>query len=126
MKTILIIDDDEKNRKLLRVILTSRGYNTLEAEDGEQGVAEARKSLPGLILLDYRLPLMDGIAVSRLLKSGAATANIPIIIVTSSAMKGDKERIIRESRCDGFITKPVDINNVVEIAKKYIESGQEA
>ncbi len=125
MKTIFIIDDDDKNRKLLRVILTIRGYNILEAEDGEQGVAEVRKSLPGLIFLDYRLPVMDGIAVSRLLKSEAATAKIPIIIVTSSAMKGDKERIIRESGCDGFITKPVDINKVVEIAKKYIGPGKE-
>ena len=125
MKTIFIIDDDDKNRKLLRVILTSRGYNTLEAEDGEQAVAEVRRSLPGLIFLDYRLPLMDGIAVSRQLKSEEATAKIPIIIVTSSAMKGDKERIIRESGCDGFITKPIDINNVVEIAKKYIGPGKE-
>ena len=119
-KTILIVDDDEKNRKLLKYILNNSGYNTLEVADGESALAEVKKSLPALIFMDYRLPGIDGIAASKLLKAEERTAKIPIIMVTASAMGGDKERILKESGCEAYISKPINIHEVLEIVKKYI------
>jgi CheY-like chemotaxis protein len=124
-KTILIVDDDEKNRKLLKYILNNSGYNTLEVADGESALAEVRKSLPDLILMDYRLPGIDGITASKLLKSEENTAKIPIIMVTASAMGGDKERILKESGCEAYISKPINIHEVLEIVKKYIGPPKE-
>ena len=118
--TILIVDDDEKNRKLLKYILNNSGYHTLEVADGESALAEVRKSLPDLILMDYRLPGMDGIATAKSLKSEEKTTKIPIIMVTASAMGGDKERILKESGCEAYISKPINIYEVLEIVKKYI------
>jgi two-component system cell cycle response regulator DivK len=118
--TILIVDDDEKNRKLLKYILNNSGYNTLEVADGESALAEVRKSLPALIFMDYRLPGIDGIAASKLLKAEENTAKIPIIMVTASAMGGDKERILKESGCEAYVSKPINIHEILEIVKKYI------
>lgn len=124
-KTILIVDDDEKNRKLLRFILNKRGYNTLEVIDGESALAEVKKSMPVLILMDYRLPGINGIAVSKLLKSEENTAKIPIIMVTASAMGGDKERILKESGCEAYLSKPINIYEVLELVTKYIGPPKE-
>ena len=124
-KTILIVDDDAKNRKLLKFILNKHGYNTLEVIDGESALTEVKKSLPALILMDYRLPGIDGIAVSKVLKSEENTAKIPIIMVTASAMGGDKERILKESGCDAYLSKPINIHEVLEIVKKYIGPSKE-
>jgi two-component system cell cycle response regulator DivK len=118
--TILIVDDDEKNRKLLKFILNNAGYNTVEVADGESALAEVRINLPDLILMDYRLPGIDGIAAAKLLKSEEKTAKIPIIMVTASAMGGDKERILKESGCEAYISKPINIHEILEIVKKYI------
>jgi two-component system, cell cycle response regulator DivK len=124
-KIILIVDDDEKNRKLLRFILSSCGYSTLEAGDGETALTEAGKSLPALILMDYRMPGIDGVAASKLLKAGEKTAGIPILMVTASAMAGDRERIIKESGCEAYLSKPINIHEVIETVKKYIGPGKE-
>jgi two-component system, cell cycle response regulator DivK len=124
-KTILIVDDDMKNRKLLKYILDYAGYNTLEVADGESALAEIKKSLPALIFMDYRLPGIDGIAASKSLKSEEKTAQIPIIMVTASAMGGDKERILKESGCEAYISKPINIHEILEVVKKYIGSPKE-
>ncbi len=119
-KTILIVDDDARNRKLLKIILNNHGYNTLEEIDGETALVGVRKCLPDLILMDYRLPGMDGAVTSKLLKSDEKTAKIPVIMVTASAMGGDKERILSESGCDAYLSKPINIHEVIELVEKYI------
>jgi two-component system cell cycle response regulator DivK len=119
-KTILIVDDELKNRKLLNYILSHQGYNTIEAVDGESALEEVKKCLPDLILMDYRLPGMDGITASKTLKTQENTAHIPIIMVTASAMGGDRERILKESGCDAYLSKPINIHEVLEMIKEYI------
>lgn len=119
-KTALIVDDNDKNRKLLRVILSSKGFDTIESENGEGAMKLAVEKMPAVVLLDYKMPGMNGIAVSKALKAQQATAKIPVIIVTSSAMGGDRERIMRESRCDAYFSKPIDINEVVNKVEELI------
>ena len=118
-KLILIVDDNEKNRKYLRVVLQKTGYGVLEAEDGEEGVRLARENLPAVILMDVRMPQMDGIEATRILKSDSATSKIPVVITTSSAMKGNREKIVSETGCDDYITKPVEINTLLSAVKRY-------
>ena len=119
-KTILIVDDDLKNRKLLNFILSHQGYHTVEAIDGESALEAVKSSLPDLILMDYRLPGMDGITASKTIKTQENTAHIPIIMVTASAMGGDRERILKESECDAYLSKPINIHEVLELIEKYI------
>ena len=83
---ILIVEDNEKNRKLARDVLQFKGYRTIEAETGEDGVALALEHKPDLILMDYQLPGIDGIEAFRRIRGAAATAHIPIVAVTASAM----------------------------------------
>ena len=89
---ILIVDDNEKNVKLVRDVLRFNGYRTLEAASGEEAITLAGRQLPDLILMDIRLPGMDGLAAVELLKSQARTVAIPVVALTSFAMKGDRER----------------------------------
>jgi CheY-like chemotaxis protein len=119
-KKILIVDDNEKNLKLLRVILQNYGYEVLEAQNGEEAVKLAKENIPALILMDIRMPVMDGITATKIIKSEPSIAKIPVIIVTSSAMKGDSERIISESGGDGYISKPIDVKKLKEIVGKFI------
>lgn len=117
---ILIVDDDEKNRKLLRVVLQKSGYETIEAEDGEEGVKLAKENIPSLIIMDIQMPVMDGITATKILKSGQSTAKIPVIALTAYAMRGDRERIISEAGCDDYVFKPIELKSFLEIVKKYV------
>lgn len=117
---ILIIDDNRKHRKLLRVVLQSNGYETIEAENGEDGIKLAKEKNPSLILMDVQMPVMDGITVMKILKSEKSMAGIPIIALTSHAMKGDKERFL-EAGFDGYISKPIDINDLMKAIEKIIQ-----
>jgi len=117
-KKILIVEDDPRNLKLFRDLLQRIGYETFEATDGEQGVELARARNPDLILMDIMMPKMDGIEATRILKADTATKNIPIIALTSYAMKGDKERTL-EAGCDGYIAKPVDIQELLKAVEHY-------
>ena len=119
-KVILIVDDQPINVKLLHVVLRKNGYTTLEAIDGKQGVEMARAQKPDLILMDKNMPVMDGLEATQVLKEDNTTKDIPIICISSSAMKGDRE-IILESGCDEYISKPVDIYKVLEIVAQYIQ-----
>ncbi|MEW6109303.1 MAG: response regulator [Nitrospirota bacterium] len=119
-KKILIVDDNEKNIKLLRFLLRKSGYETLEAENGEEGVRLAKENLPDLILMDIQMPAMDGIEALKILGSEDMTSKIPVIALTSYAMKGDKERLIAEG-FDGYVSKPINTKEIIEIVKKYIQ-----
>ena len=119
-KKILIVDDNAKNRKLLRVILRQAGYIIFEAEDGREGVDAAQRIGPHLILMDYRMPEYDGIQATQILKADAATSHIPVFIVTSSAMKGDLERIMAESGCDQLFNKPIDYRAILDAVQKQL------
>ena len=120
-KKILIVDDDGRNLKLMRILIQNAGYETLEAENGEEAVRLAKEHIPALILMDNRMPVMDGITAAKLLKAEPSTAKIPIIATTASAMKGDRERIIREEGFDEYVPKPIDTKSFINVLKKYLE-----
>ena len=118
-KLILIVEDEPKNLTLLRDLLQVSGYKTIEATDGEQGVELAKSKKPDLILMDVQMPKMDGLEATRILKADATTSNIPVLALTSYAMKGDKERIL-EAGCDGYLAKPLDIKELLKIVAEYL------
>ncbi len=117
-KLILIVEDEPKNMTLLRDLLQVSGYSTIEATDGKQGVELAKASKPALILMDVQMPEIDGLEATRILKADATTGNIPVLALTSYAMKGDEERIL-EAGCDGYLSKPFDIQELLKEAAKY-------
>ncbi len=118
-KAILIVDDEPTNVKLLHVVLQKNGYTTLEAADGKQGVEMVRSQKPDVIIMDKNMPVMDGIEATQILKKDESTKHIPIIFVTSSAMKGDREEIL-QTGCDEYMSKPIDIYKVLEIVAQYV------
>jgi two-component system, cell cycle response regulator DivK len=118
-KTILIVEDEPKNRKLFRDLLQRNGFETVEATDGEQGVNLAKTIKPDLILMDVMMPKMDGLQATRLIKADTTTKYIPVLALTGSAMSGDKERTL-EAGCDDYIAKPVDIRELLKTIASFI------
>jgi two-component system cell cycle response regulator DivK len=106
MAKVLIIEDNAANMRLATFLLKSAGHSVLCATDAESGLTLARAEQPDLILMDIQLPGMDGLEATALLKSDAATRDIPVVALTALAMKGDEERI-RAAGCDGYIAKPL-------------------
>jgi two-component system, cell cycle response regulator DivK len=104
-KRILIVEDTEDNRQILRDLLTSADYELIEAEDGAAGVAMAAEHKPDLILMDIQLPVMDGYEATRRIKADPTLRHIPIIAVTSYALSGDEEKT-RAAGCDAYVAKP--------------------
>ena len=104
---LLIIEDDEINRKLARDILQHHGYEVMEAENCQKGISMAREKSPDLILMDIQVPYMDGVTAVGILKNDPATRDIKIIALTSFAMKGDRERML-EAGFDDYMAKPID------------------
>jgi two-component system cell cycle response regulator DivK len=121
---ILIVEDNEKNRKLARDVLQFKGYRTIEAETGEDGVALAMEQKPDLILMDYQLPGIDGIEAFRRIRNDSATAHIPIVAVTASAMPEEAKKM-KEAGFDGFQTKPLNVKEFVQ-AVAAVFSGKTA
>lgn len=117
--TVLIVEDNPINLKVLRDLLMIHGYSTIEAVDGPSGLDMALKHLPNLILLDIQMPEMNGYEVARLLKNDESTMNVPIIAVSSFAMNGEEEKALA-SGCDGYIKKPIDIRLVIAMVKKFL------
>jgi two-component system, cell cycle response regulator DivK len=105
---VLIVEDNEKNMKLARDILQFHGYATIEATNGEDGVRLARERRPSVILMDIQLPGIDGVTALERIRADDGTARIPVIAMTASVMKEDRERF-DEAGFDGFITKPMDV-----------------
>ena len=105
---ILVVEDNDKNRKLVRDVLTHRGYQVLEAETGEDGVRLATERRPQLILMDIQLPGIDGIEALRQIRANEATRGIPIIAVTASALDRDRRKIMAAG-FDGYQAKPLNV-----------------
>jgi two-component system cell cycle response regulator DivK len=115
---ILVVEDNSKNMKLLRDVLRATGYRTLEASTGEQALMLATERRPALVLMDIRLPDMDGVEALSRLRMDERTASIPVLAVTAQAMKGDRERF-KEAGFDGYLSKPVDIDELLTTVEQH-------
>lgn len=113
MPKILVVEDNELNRDMITRRLQRRGYIVIAAQDGEQGIAQARSEMPDLILMDMSLPVIDGWEATRRLRAAPETRSVPIIALTAHVMAGDRERTIAVG-CDDYDTKPVDFARLLE------------
>jgi two-component system, cell cycle response regulator DivK len=118
-KQILLVEDTEDNRQLVRDLVANAGYDLLEAEDGEAGVAMAARYRPDLILMDIQLPILDGYEASRRIKADPDLHGIPIIAVTSYALSGDEVKA-RAAGCDGYVAKPFSPRKLLAKIAEFI------
>ncbi|HEU4410027.1 MAG TPA: response regulator, partial [Polyangiaceae bacterium] len=111
--SVLVVDDNEANRRVVRALIASAGYQIVEAEGAEAGLALARRELPDAILMDLRMPDVDGLEATRRLREGEATRDIPVIAVSAQAMVGDRERALAAG-CVAYVTKPVSRRELLD------------
>ncbi len=116
---ILIVEDDEKSRKLVRDVLTFKGYEIVEAETGEEGVRLAQERRPSLVLMDIRLPGIDGIQALGRLRAETATRGIPVIAMTASVMTNDRQKVL-DAGFDAFQSKPIKIKDFVAAVEQLL------
>ena len=119
-RTILIVEDNDLNMKLLNDLLQAHGYSTLQTMDGRDVIKIAREHNPDLILMDIQLPEISGLEVTKMLKADDDLKSIPVIAVTAFAMKGDEERI-REGGCEGYIAKPISVPTFLDTISKFLD-----
>jgi two-component system, cell cycle response regulator DivK len=117
---ILVVEDNEKNRKLVRDLLTVKGFTVLETDTGEEALRLARARLPALVLMDIQLPGIDGIETLRRLRADPATAAIPIVAVTASAMMHDRQKILAAG-FDGYQAKPISLRPFLELVRQVLD-----
>jgi CheY-like chemotaxis protein len=117
---ILIVEDNENNRSLFRDILTYHGYEVSVAADGQEGVIQARKLIPDLILMDIQMPGMDGVTAGGILKGDPATSGLKIIALTSFAMRGDLDKFLAAG-FDGYLSKPINTRELPDLVKRWLE-----
>jgi CheY-like chemotaxis protein len=117
---ILVVEDNEKNRKLVRDVLTVQGYRVIETETGEAGVRQAREQGPALVLMDIQLPGIDGIEALRQLRADPATATIPVLAVTASAMTQDRQKIMAAG-FDGYQAKPISVRPFLQLVREVLD-----
>ncbi len=118
-KTILVIEDNELNMKLVRSLLQLQKYKIIEAENAEKGIQLARDHHPDLILMDIQLPGMDGLKATQLILNDENLKEIPVLALTSYAMEGDREKA-QAAGCAGYITKPINSRSFSKIITEYI------
>ena len=118
-KRILIVEDQEDNRQIIRDMLAATDYELTEAENGEQVLAAIAKARPDLILMDIQLPVMDGFEATRRIKADPALKSIPIIAVTSYALSGDEQKA-RAAGCDDFVPKPYSPRQLLAKIRQYL------
>jgi two-component system cell cycle response regulator DivK len=118
-KTILYVEDNEYNRKIVRQLFSGTSYRLIEAVDGEEGVALAQRELPSLILMDVQLPKMSGLDATRALKADGRTSNIPIIVITSFALSGDREKAA-EAGATNYLAKPYSPRELLAMVRQYL------
>jgi two-component system cell cycle response regulator DivK len=118
-KVILMVEDTEDNRQLLRDLVGGAGYQLIEAEDGAAGIAMAAEHKPDLILMDIQLPVIDGYEATRRIKADPVLRHIPIIAVTSYALSGDEAKA-REAGCDGYVAKPFSPRELLAMIRELL------
>ena len=118
-RRILVVEDQEDNRQILRDLLKSADYEMTEAETGEEAIAAVARQRPGLILMDIQLPGMDGYEATRRIKADPALSSIPIIAVTSYALSGDEDKC-REAGCDGYVSKPYSPRQLLAKVREFL------
>ena len=118
-KRILVVEDQEDNRRIVRDLLTSAGYEMIEAVTGEDGVAMAETHRPDLILMDIQLPGLDGYEATRRIKANPALRHIPIIVITSYALSGDDVKA-REAGCDAYVAKPFSPRALLATIREFL------
>src|ERR1700756_5711033 len=118
-KTVLIVEDNELNRKRFRDLLEAHGYQTSGTSNGHEALSLVRKMRPDLILMDIQLPQVSGLEVTRWIKDDPELRGIPIVAVTAFAMKGDEERI-REGGCEAYLSKPISVGKFLETVGHFL------
>ena len=116
---ILIVDDNENNRKLARDVLEFAGFTTMEASGGVEAVALTMEHQPQLVLMDIRMPDLNGSEALKLLREDPRTAEIPIVALTSSTMRGDEQRFLAEG-FDGYLAKPISVREFPDQVRSYL------
>lgn len=119
-KTVLLVEDSEDNRGIVRELAEWMEFELLEAGNGEEGVRMARESLPHLILMDLSLPVLNGWEATRLLKADDTTKHIPVVALTAHAMHGDEAKA-REAGCDAYVTKPISIPHFQAMLEQMLD-----
>ena len=118
-KRILVVEDTEDNRQIVRDLLTSVGYEMIEAVDGAQGVEMALSEKPDLILMDIQLPVFDGYEATRRIRANPVTKDIPIIAVTSYALSGDESKAL-EAGCNSYVAKPFSPRKILAMVQEFL------
>jgi len=118
-RTVLYVEDNEYNRKIVRQLLSRTSYRLLEAADGEAAMALVRQDRPDLVLMDVQLPRMSGLDVTRAMRAEPATADIPIIVVTSFALSGDDQRAMAAG-ASGYLAKPYSPRDLLALIRKFL------
>lgn len=118
-QTILYVEDNEYNRKIVRQLLGKTSYRLIEAVDGEAGVALAQSEKPDLILMDVQLPKMSGLDATRALKADARTNHIPVIVITSFALSGDREKAA-EAGAASYLAKPYSPRELLALVRRFL------
>ena len=122
IKTILVVEDNELNMKLVRGLIKIGKYRMLEAIDAESGIEQIREQRPDLVLMDIQLPGMDGLSATKIIKEDPALKDIPVVALTSYAMQGDEEKAL-EAGCRGYIAKPIDTRKFLETVSQYLKGN---
>lgn len=122
MTTVLIVEDNERNMRLMRLLLRPLGYDLLEAVDGKEALATLARTTPDIILVDIQLPDVDGLEITRRLRKEPRFATTPIVALTAYAMPGDREMFLRAG-CTGYVAKPIDTRAFPDIIAGYLHDG---
>ena len=123
MSTVLIVEDNDKNMKLARDVLQAKGYQTLEAETGEEGVRLAKERTPDLVLMDIQLPGINGIEAFKQLRADPKTARIPVVALTASVTPTDRSQITAAG-FDAFVGKPINLKEFLDTVKRLVEAAK--
>jgi len=121
-KCVLVVEDKDLNRKIVRIVLKSKGYTVLEATNAEEALEILQAQIPDLILMDIALPGMSGEELTRQIKGTPQWRHLPIIALTAHAMKGDREQFLKAG-CDDYISKPINTRLLAELVKNHLSKG---